>query len=109
MRTAWYGPGRDISVWMDGWSQPVMRAYLDAAAATPLDDFWTAGRAPVLIVQGLADVAAPPENGRDLKRLIGDRAVLVELDGVGHSVPIEAPDEVARVLVAELAPVGGLT
>jgi len=108
VRAAWYGPGRDVSVWMDGWSQRVIRAHLAAAAATPLEDFWTAGQVPVLIVQGLADVAAPPENGRGLKRLIGDRAVLIELDGVGHSVPIEAPEEVARVLIAELSPVGGL-
>ena len=105
VRTAWYGPGRDISVWMDGWSQTVMRAYLAAAAATPLDDFWLAGEARVLIVEGLDDVAAPPENGRDLKRQIGDRAMLVELAGVGHSVAIEAPDEVAGVILAELASV----
>jgi pimeloyl-ACP methyl ester carboxylesterase len=103
VRTAWYGPGRDISVWMDGWSQPLMRASLAAASATPLDDFWTAGQSRVLIVQGLADVAAPPENGRSLKREIGDRATLIELEGVGHSVPIEAPDAVADVILAALA------
>ena len=30
--TAWFAPGNDITLWLDGWSQPVMRAYLAAAA-----------------------------------------------------------------------------
>ena len=103
VQDAWFAPGRDISVWMDGWSQPVMQAYLAAAAATEISDWWTAGKARVLIIQGLADVSAPPENGRLLKTEIGDRAELVELPDVGHSVPIEAPDAVASAILIYLA------
>src|SRR5436190_1266660 len=54
VREAWYGPGRDISVWMSGWSQAVMKASQEAAAATDTASWWTAGEAPVVIVQGLA-------------------------------------------------------
>ena len=104
VRTAWYGPGRDISVWMDGWSQLVMKSYLAAAAATDIREWWTAGQAEVLIVQGLDDVSAPPENGRSLKAEVGDRATLIELAGVGHSVPVEDPDGVASVLIQHLLP-----
>jgi pimeloyl-ACP methyl ester carboxylesterase len=103
VRDAWYGPGRDISVWMDGWSQPVMKSYLAAAAATDTARWWTAGRARVLIVQGADDVSAPPENGRLLKAEIGDRAVSIELPGVGHSVAVEDPEGVARVVLEHLA------
>jgi pimeloyl-ACP methyl ester carboxylesterase len=99
VQAAWYGPGRDISVWMTGWSQTVMKSYLAAAAATDVADWWTAGSAEVLIVQGLEDVSAPPENGRLLKGEIGDRAILIELKGVGHAVPVEDPDGVANVLI----------
>ncbi len=102
VRAAWYGPGRDISVWMEGWSEPVTKAYLAAAAATDIAAWWTAGAARVLIVQGLADVAAPPENGRLLKAEIGARAELVELVDVGHSVPVEDPEGVARVVIERL-------
>jgi pimeloyl-ACP methyl ester carboxylesterase len=103
VRAAWYGPNRDISVWMDGWSQPAMRSYLAAAAATDTAAWWTAGQAAVLIVQGAEDVSAPPENGWRLKQEIGDRACLVDLPGVGHAGPIEDPDAVAAVVLAFLA------
>lgn len=103
VQAAWYGKGRDISVWMSGWSQPVMKSYLAAAAATDIADWWTAGSAEVLIVQGLADVSAPPENGRSLKAEIGGRARLVEIENVSHALPVEAPDEVAEVILTGLA------
>jgi len=103
VRAAWFAPGHDISVWMGDWSQPVMKAYLAAAAATDTAKWWTAGRAPVVIIQGLADVSAPPENGRQLKQEIGDRAVLIELAGIGHALPVEDPANVAASVLAELA------
>ena len=98
-RKAWFGPGRDITIWLDGWVEPVRVAQTNAAAATDVADWWTAGRAQVLIVQGLADVSALPANGRLLKDEIGDRATLVELEGIGHAVPIEDPAAVAKVVL----------
>lgn len=106
VRAAWYGPGRDISVWMDDWSQPVMKSYLAAAAATDIASWWTAGTAAVFIVQGADDVSSPPENGALLCQEIGDRARLVDLPGVGHAGPIEDPDAVAKVVLDFLAPSG---
>ena len=104
VRKAWFGPDRDVSGWLDeNWSQGFIKAALGAAERTPLSEFWTAGRAPILIVQGLADVSAPPANGRLLKEEVGDRATLVELEGVGHSLAVEAPDEVAKPVLAYLA------
>jgi pimeloyl-ACP methyl ester carboxylesterase len=104
---AWFAPGRDTSIWMDGWSQPVMKAYLAAAAATDTASWWTAGQARVFIIQGLADVSAPPENGRLLKQEIGDRATLIELPGIGHALAVEDPNAVAAVIVAQLGPQDG--
>ena len=104
VRLAWFGPGRDISGWLDeNWSQPFIQGALKAAEATPLAEFWTAGKAPILIVQGLADVSAPPENGRLLKDEVGERATLIELEGVGHSLAVEAPEEVATPVLGYLA------
>ncbi|MBM3547055.1 MAG: alpha/beta hydrolase [Alphaproteobacteria bacterium] len=104
VRLAWVGPGRDPSGWLDeNWSQPFIKGAMAAAERTPLSEFWTAGKAPILIVQGLADVSAPPANGRSLKEEVGDRATLVELEGVGHSMAVEAPDECAKPVLDYLA------
>jgi pimeloyl-ACP methyl ester carboxylesterase len=102
VRAAWFARGSDISPWLDGWSQSVMHAYLAAAAATPLDDWWTAGTADVLIVQGLCDVSAPVANGRLLRDEIGSRATLIELADVGHAVPVEKPELCAETIVSFL-------
>jgi pimeloyl-ACP methyl ester carboxylesterase len=99
---AWFAPGHDVGPWLDGWSQPVMRAYLAAAAVTPVGDWWTAGRADVLIVQGLCDVSAPVGNGRLLKSEIGDRATLIELPNIGHAMPVEDPQAIADVVIGYL-------
>ena len=103
VQAAWFAPGADISVWLDGWSQPVMQAYLAAAAATDTATWWTAGAAPVLIVQGAEDVSAPPANGHLLQAEIGPRATLIDLPGIGHAVGVEGPDQVARVILRYLS------
>ncbi len=99
VQAAWFAPGSDITPWLDAWSQPVMRSYLAAAAATSVDDWWTAGKAEVLIVQGLCDVSAPVGNGRLLREEIGDRATLIELPDISHALPVENPDVVAKTII----------
>jgi pimeloyl-ACP methyl ester carboxylesterase len=79
-----------------------MAAFLAAAAATPVEEWWTAGDAEVLIVQGVADVAAPVGNGRMLKQELGDRGTLVELPRVGHAMPVENPSACAEAVLAFL-------
>jgi 3-oxoadipate enol-lactonase len=53
--------------------------------------------APTLIIAGGADVSLPPHHSRELHDLIaGSR--YVQPAGVGHSSPVEAPEEVTRIL-----------
>jgi len=53
--------------------------------------------APVLAIAGSHDVATPPEDLREIASGVADGR-FVELDGVAHLAPIEAPAEVARLL-----------
>jgi pimeloyl-ACP methyl ester carboxylesterase len=99
VQKAWFAPGHDGTIWLDGWSQPVMAAYLAAAAATAVEEWWTAGSKQVLIVQGLCDVAAPVGNGRLLKDELGERGTLVELPDIGHAMPVEDPDACVRPIL----------
>ena len=43
-----------------------------------------------------------PANGRMLVQELGDRGRLIELEGVGHSIPVEAPEETAAALLPYL-------
>jgi 3-oxoadipate enol-lactonase/4-carboxymuconolactone decarboxylase len=52
---------------------------------------------PVLAVAGSADVATPPATVREVADGVPDGRY-VELPGVAHLAPAEAPDEVARLL-----------
>lgn len=81
----------------------VFTAALTAAnAATPLEDWWAGGEAPILVIQGLDDVVAPPENGRDLKDKLADRVTLVELASAGHVLLPEQPDAVSDAILTFL-------
>jgi len=53
--------------------------------------------APVLAVAGSADVATPTANLEEIAENVKDGR-LVELDGVAHLAPAEAPDVVARLI-----------
>jgi pimeloyl-ACP methyl ester carboxylesterase len=54
---------------------------------------------PCTVVHGALDPLSPAENGRRLAALIPD-AGYVELDGVGHLVPQEAPQRLADIVTA---------
>jgi pimeloyl-ACP methyl ester carboxylesterase len=79
---------------------------LAPSAPTPVESWWPGGKAPMLVLQGLADVVAPPENGRSLKRDYPDRVTLVEFPDLGHAMVIERPDLVANEIGAWAAKLG---
>jgi pimeloyl-ACP methyl ester carboxylesterase len=99
VRTAFFAPGNDASVWRDGWYPETARLQTGATQATPLASWWGAGRAPMLVVQGLQDAIALPENGRSLKAEFGARVTLVEIDGAGHALLPEKPAEIAKAVL----------
>jgi len=81
----------------------VAKAQSAATDAADVATWWRAGgRIPILVVQGLQDAVAPPENGRLLKQAEPDRVELVEIDGAGHALLPEKPDAIARLVVSYL-------
>jgi pimeloyl-ACP methyl ester carboxylesterase/quercetin dioxygenase-like cupin family protein len=71
------------------------------ASAESLADRLGAVRPPALVVVGSDDDRTPPARGRELARAIR-RSRLVELRGVGHTMPLEAPRETAEAIGAFL-------
>ena len=69
--------------------------------ATPVEGWWNAGSAaPLLVIQGLQDTVAPPENGRMMKAELGDRVELLDIDGAGHALLPEQPEKIAAAVIA---------
>ena len=98
-----YAEASDPSPWLVGWWLEAAQAQSGAVRSAVLEEWWEAGQAPLLIIQGLDDAIAPVANGRQLAEVLGDRAKLVELADAGHALLPEQPDAIAREISAFLA------
>ncbi len=99
IRRAFFAPGHDPSVWRDGWYPEVATAQGAATQAAKLQDWWTGGKAPILVVQPLKDMVATPVNAKMIKEDIGERAMIVEIPDAGHALLPEQPEAVAKVVI----------
>jgi pimeloyl-ACP methyl ester carboxylesterase len=99
---AFFAPGHDPAVWAGGWMADVARYQMAAVAATDRAAWWDAVAPRVLVVQALQDAVAPVENGRRYAADHPREVTLVEIDGAGHALIVERPDEVARAVVGFL-------
>jgi pimeloyl-ACP methyl ester carboxylesterase len=104
-KAAFFGPQSNPTpedAMLDGISAAKGKAQAAAAQSKlfPLESWWPGGKRPMLVIQGLADVWAPVENGRSLKADYPDRVTLVELPEVGHFMARERPDLVAEATIA---------
>jgi pimeloyl-ACP methyl ester carboxylesterase len=77
-------------------------AHNKANLATPIMDWWNGGQAPMLVIQGLDDQNAVPENGRILKEENGERVKLVNIEKAGHFLIYEQPEKIIREIVSFL-------
>jgi pimeloyl-ACP methyl ester carboxylesterase len=100
---AFFAPGHDSSPWEGGWHPATAAAQVAATAATPVEEWWTAGSADVLMIQPADDVVAVPENAERLAQMLGARATLVAIPDAGHALLPEQPLAVAREVLDWLA------
>ena len=75
-------------------------AHEHAARSPPLPEWWSGGEAPILVIQGLDDRIAPPENGRRLASEYPTRVRLLEIPETGHLVLFERPDLVIPAILS---------
>ena len=76
------------------------RVYEGAALSSSMD-YLPRVAIPTLIVSGGVSTTLPPERARQAAALLRDGRLEI-LPGIGHFVPMEAPDEVSRLLRAFL-------
>jgi pimeloyl-ACP methyl ester carboxylesterase len=102
----WLSPASDpkILAQVECWPA-VLVAHLATSRGMALEDWWGAGTAPLLVIQGLDDEAAPPGNGHALREQFGERVRLIDLPRAGHFMLLEQPEAVTRA-VAEFVGAG---
>lgn len=102
VQRVFFAPGNDPGVWAGGWMPATAALQRAAVRATPPGEWKSAAAARVLVVQGLHDACAVPENGRRYLAMHPGRTTLVEIEGAGHALLPERPDEVAAAVIAFL-------
>jgi len=68
------------------------------AGETSAAEWWTSGKAPLLVIQGEDDQIAPPGNGEVLKKELKDRVTLVNIRGAGHGLLQERSREISNII-----------
>jgi pimeloyl-ACP methyl ester carboxylesterase len=101
LQHVFFAPGNDASVWLGGWDEAVMHAERAATEATPKEEWWTAGQAPVLDVLSLLDPLSPPDSINCYRDQWGaDRVTLARIDNAAHALLPEQPAAVAEAIIA---------
>ena len=109
LQFAFFAPGHDASVWLEGWYPALALVQRAAAAAVPQEAFWHAGTLPVLDVQALQDVLAPGGEHigkttiHPLQDCMQERLTHVLIDQAGHALIPEQPQAVVQALLRWMA------
>ena len=74
-------------------------APVKAGDATPLQDWWLAGDAPLLVVEAAKDVVVARANTQAIKAEGGKRVTVASIADAGHALLPEKPEEVARTII----------
>ncbi len=99
LQIAFFAPGHDPSSWLGNWHPIAAKSQRAASAATPQDDWWTAGSAPVLDLQAEHDPWRPAETRNGIRDDLGeDRVTVVVIPDASHALIPEQPEAVVRAV-----------
>ncbi len=102
LRIAFFAPGHDPAVWLDGWSQRAATLQSHAAGSPALTGVVLAPDFQLLVVQALLDPVAPPANAAALRTDVPERVTIVDLANARHAILPEQPKAVSATLIAWL-------
>jgi pimeloyl-ACP methyl ester carboxylesterase len=100
LRLGFFAPGHDAAVWLTGWHPQVRESQRAAAAATPQQEWWSAGSVPLLDLQAEHDPFKPPQKRNEMKDEFGDRVTVTVIPDASHALIPEQPMAVVDALVA---------
>ena len=98
-KIAYFARESNPDAWLTGVWPKSMKANRIARQSTPIEDWWSGGEAPTLVIQGKEDRCALPENGYLLKREYGDRITVIDIDNAAHALLPEQPQAIAQAVI----------
>jgi len=99
LRATFFAPGHDASVWLKGWYPEVNESQLAAGRATKQSEWWAAGKAPLLDLQGALDPFKPSETMNELREELGERVTIAVIPDASHALIPEQPPAVVAAIV----------
>jgi pimeloyl-ACP methyl ester carboxylesterase len=100
LKLVFFAPGNDPTGWLTGFHTEVRAAEITARDSTPQAEYWSAGTAPILDIQGANDPYRPKSSADELVREFGAKRVsVVVIPKAAHAIIVEQPDAVADAIV----------
>jgi|SRR5579863_4826448 len=100
LKLVFFAPGNDPKPWLTGFHTDVRAVEMIARDATPQQEYWAAGNAPILDIQGASDPYRPKSSSNELVTEFGARRVsVVIIPHAAHAVIVEQPRQVADAIV----------
>jgi pimeloyl-ACP methyl ester carboxylesterase len=99
LRMAFFAPGHDASVWLNGWYPAVDEAEAAAGRATKQSEWWSGGNVPLLDVQAANDPFKPASMSNEMRDEFGDRVTVAVIANASHALIPEQPAAVVDAIV----------
>jgi pimeloyl-ACP methyl ester carboxylesterase len=100
LRIAFFAPGNDANVWLQGWYPTVDEAQFAAGRATKQSEWWSGGTAPLLDLQAALDPFKPRTMASEMREEFGERVTIVVIPNASHALLPEQPAAVVEAIVA---------
>ncbi len=101
VKTVFFASDNEVDGWSEGWHPELAQCQREVVAATDFDEFGMGGTAPGLVIQGLDDVIAPPQNAWNLVARRANTRV-VGLPNCGHAMLPEQPAAIFEAVLSFL-------
>jgi pimeloyl-ACP methyl ester carboxylesterase len=102
IRFAFFAEGNPVpETWMRGWYPRAGLAQAGALPRSPFEEWGAGGRAPMLVVQAAEDAVAAGA-GERLRQRFPTRVRVETVQGAGHALLPERPEQVSRIVLAYL-------
>ena len=101
LKLVFFAAGNDPAPWLTGFHANVRAAEIVARDSTPQAEYYAAGAAPLLDIQGADDPYKPPSAANEQVEEFGaGRVSVVRIPHAAHAIIVEQPQAVADAIVA---------